>query len=126
MGVRAEESARRAKRGRINIYKGNTILAPIFGWQEYHVWDFVDSHGLAYPSLYDEGNGRLGCVVCPFTFHGDKHEIYEETYPSIWKTFQHAVRRWWLHKREIGCWPDYANQSWAVFWQKYIQGETIR
>lgn len=125
MGIRAEESATRAKRGRINVYKGNTILAPIFCWKEWQVWDFIDTHGLAYPSLYDEGNGRLGCVVCPFTFHGDKAETNMQAYPQIWKAFEHAVKRWWLHKREIGCHPDYAEQSWNEFWQKYIRGEHI-
>ena len=125
MGIRAEESASRAKRGRVNIYKGNTILAPIFHWKEWQVWDFIDTHGLAYPSLYDDGNARLGCVVCPFTFHGDKTETSMQAYPQIWKTFEHAVKRWWMHKRETGCYPDYAQQSWDEFWQKYLRGETI-
>ena len=66
MGIRAEESVRRASRPRIDTYRHRTIYKPIFYWPEWAVWEFIESRRLPYPSLYDDGFHRIGCVVCPF------------------------------------------------------------
>ena len=63
MGIRAEESTRRASRPRIDSFSKQTIYKPIFAWPEWAVWEFIESRGLHYPSLYDEGFSRIGCVV---------------------------------------------------------------
>lgn len=69
MGIRAQESARRANRPRIDHYRSDPVLLKtIFLWLEWAVWEFIDSQCLPYPSLYDEGFHRIGCVVCPFIF----------------------------------------------------------
>ena len=99
MGVRAEESARRAARPREDTFRGQTTVKPIFSWKEYHVWDFIDGNGLAYPSLYDEGFDRIGCVICPFIMgvgkgHVRKRRVSMERWPGMWKAFEHACRVW--------------------------------
>ncbi len=68
-GVRHSESVRRRKR---QMYeqcqaRGSGILNPIIDWSTVDVWDYIYKHGLAYPSLYDEGRRRIGCVMCPMS-----------------------------------------------------------
>lgn len=95
MGLRAEESAKRAARPRVEWYNSvrQWIYKPIFYWLEWHVWEFIESHGLAYPSLYDEGFDRIGCVVCPF-LSNRKLKQNMELWPKYYRTFEHAVKKW--------------------------------
>jgi phosphoadenosine phosphosulfate reductase len=97
MGLRAEESSRRRSRGQVDHMKrGNQIIyKPIFDWLEWHIWEFIEQNDLPYPSLYDEGFHRIGCVVCPF-LHGSKVRQHRQRWPGIYKTFEHAVK--WRHE----------------------------
>ena len=66
-GVRRAESIKRRSR---QMYeqcqrRGVGIVNPIVDWSTTDVWDYIYRHGLAYPSLYDEGWNRIGCVMCP-------------------------------------------------------------
>jgi len=66
-GVRGRESVQRGKRGlfqRCNrVHKW--YLNPIVDWDVLDIWDYIRERGLSYPSLYDEGFARIGCVGCP-------------------------------------------------------------
>ena len=103
-GIRAEESAKRAKRERINTYnevkRGFTEYYPILKWKEFHVWDFIESLSLPYPALYDEGFDRLGCIVCPYhsTSSGKMHEIYRKRWPKYFELWEKAIEQLY-HKR---------------------------
>ena len=103
MGMRAEESSKRAGRPKIDYFKSYSqfVYKPIFSWLEWHVWDFITAYGLPYPSLYDEGFDRIGCVVCPFLCHKNQRGInqHRARWPKQYKTFEHAVTRWWHKKR---------------------------
>ena len=95
MGIRAEESTNRAKRGRISqLTKNNIHYKPIFSWLEWEVWDYIELHGLPYCSLYDEGFSRLGCVVCPFV-DGPKLKQHKARWPKIYHAFEKAMRKLW-------------------------------
>lgn len=94
MGIRAEESARRAARGIIDQLGKWTIYKPIFHWLEWEIWDHIDLNGLPYCSLYDEGFSRLGCVVCPFV-DGKKLSIHKERWPKIYRGFEMAMKKLW-------------------------------
>lgn len=99
MGIRAEESFKRRQRARIERGSYGFVqqyYKPIFSWNEYHVWDFIDSNGLPYPSLYDEGFHRLGCVICPFLYKGNRRALalHKERWPKFYKTFELACRKW--------------------------------
>lgn len=126
-GIRAEESSKRRERGRINprkISKGRTLIGyhPIFSWPEWAVWQFIEEKSLPYPSPYNEGFNRLGCVVCPYSILGSgkaatkRRESSMQRWPGIWKAFRHAVWRYWKSKRRIangeGCFED--------FWKSYL------
>lgn len=69
-GVRAAESARRAKRKQVELCqkgKGRRFVHPIFEWTDADVWGFIREHKIQYCQLYDEGKKRLGCIGCPMS-----------------------------------------------------------
>lgn len=104
MGLRAEESARRAIRPRIDYHEKTkqTIFKPIFQWKEWHIWEFIEQRYMPYPSLYDEGFSRIGCVVCPFLCRKNQGAInkHRQRWPKFYLTFERAVTRWW-HKMRL-------------------------
>lgn len=116
VGVRAAESARRAKRKEIEIQghkdsselldqfnrneelshtcvKGNDkiIIMPIFHWTDKDVWNFIREQKMDYCQLYDEGYKRIGCIFCPMT---DKKSIakYRKKYPRIEKQIKKSIQ----------------------------------
>ncbi len=68
IGIRAEESWKRARRPRVEPSKKKkslTYFSPIHQWKEWQIWEHIEKYGLPYPSLYDEGYSRVGCKLCP-------------------------------------------------------------
>lgn len=133
MGIRAEESVMRASRPRIDPSRyGQTLLKPIFNWPEWAVWEFIDARRLPYPSLNDEGFGRIGCVVCPFLFKNSENAkrrlaLYQARWPGIWKSFEHAVRRWFEEKgSRHGLRQGQVCQTADEFWERYLGGDKIK
>lgn len=129
MGIRAEESARRASRPRIDKYNSKqSLVKPIFLWPEWAIWEFIDAYKLPYPSLYDEGFGRIGCVCCPFIFGVSDNAkrrlaLYQTKWPGIWKTFEHAVRRWFNEKGcKAGLRANQTCKTFDQFWERYLGG----
>lgn len=127
MGIRAEESTRRAKRPRIDTFNGQTTYKPIFRWPEWAVWEFIEQRGLPYPSLYDEGFGRIGCVVCPFILGSSqgkttKRRLSMARWPGIWKAYEHAVKRWFISKRFDVLRDNQRCKAAEDYWQAYLNG----
>ena len=127
MGIRAEESSRRAARPRVDrISRAQVLLKPIFMWPEWAVWEFIDSRGLAYPSLYDEGIDRIGCVICPMAFGKSsaklkRQELYMARWPSLWRLFEKAVRDWFnMRACRDGTRPGQRFVDAGEFWENYI------
>lgn len=119
MGIRAEESSRRAKRPRIDIFnKKQTIYKPIFTWLEWEIWEYIESNGIPYCSLYDEGFNRLGCVVCPFV-NGKKLQINKERWPKIYAAFEKAMRKLWDKGKSNGeSWHESTFEEFLSNWYK--------
>ena len=128
MGIRAEESVRRASRPRIDSFLDQTTCKTIFSWPEWAVWEFIESHKLPYPSLYDEGFSRIGCVVCPFILGkapGATRQREESMRrgPGIWKAYGHAVKRWWTCKSTTETrYKSYPGETAELYWQAYLRG----
>lgn len=102
MGIRAEESAKRAARPRIDtVKKRQTIYKPIFHWKEWNVWEFIDACKLPYPSLYDEGFDRIGCVICPFIMGKNQARVnrHRERWPGMYSVFEKVVADWFVAYR---------------------------
>lgn len=100
IGIRAEESFKRSKReqfGYVQTLKSFAFM-PIFDWAEWHVWEFIEKHGLPYLDLYDEGWNRVGCMVCPELSYAQKMRN-KERWPGVFKAFEHSVTYWFYNKR---------------------------
>lgn len=69
IGVRAEESARRAKNWREFGYKQDktAYVCPIIDWTTEDVWEYLAHKGVPHCCLYDPpwNFRRIGCVCCP-------------------------------------------------------------
>ena len=104
-GVRAAESPRRAERARrMGGYTevcerdpSQRFVHPVIDWSDEQVWSFIHHRGLPYPSLYDEGFKRLGCVICPMA---DVTDQVLQRWPKLWAAAYRAGKRFWeTHER---------------------------
>lgn len=109
LGLRKQESIRRRDR---ELYeeskrtKNKMFLNPIIEWSEQDVWDYIMKYRLKYPSLYDEGYDRIGCIMCPMAsakgMLKDK-ERYPKFYAAYIRTFEKMLKR----REELGKRPFY-------------------
>lgn len=99
LGLRRDESLRRKHR---NLYEtsqrddSKKFLNPIINWTKEDVWDYIREHNLAYPSLYDEGYERIGCIMCPMSTPKNMlkdAERYPKFYNAYIKTFDKMLER---------------------------------
>ena len=100
MGIRKEESRSRAEKPRVDVLRGKQVqYKPIFDWKEWHVWEFIDHFSLPYPSIYDEGFERIGCVICPFIMHRNHAKLirHQKRWPAMYKVFESVITDWFLH-----------------------------
>lgn len=106
MGIRAEESFRRSKYGRINHFKNQHTdhmqFYPIYHWNESQLWDFIIENGLKYPSLYNEGFDRVGCVVCPYHSEptGKIHQMYRDRWPKFFNLFEKEIEKLYAKRKK--------------------------
>jgi len=95
IGVRAEESNSRAKRGWINKFTKKRInYHPLFDWREWEIWDYIEENKLPYCSLYDEGFARLGCMMCPMRSVAELDK-YRKRWPNHFRLFEKSCYLWW-------------------------------
>lgn len=112
IGVRKQESARRAKREEISTNikgkraeetfdqwskheeqmvtcvggKDKILVSPIIYWTERDVWEFLNSNGIPHCALYDQGYTRIGCICCPMSSRRQKIKDI--------KRWPHVKRNW--------------------------------
>jgi phosphoadenosine phosphosulfate reductase len=94
-GLRKAESVNRRDR---RVYEQSIrnrktwYLNPIIEWSDKDVWGYIESHSLLYPSLYDEGYDRIGCIMCPLqSIEGRKRDA--KRYPKFYKAYIRAFDR---------------------------------
>lgn len=127
LGLRAEESARRASRPRVDIFNSKQVLyKPIFWWTEWLIWEFIESRGLPYPSLYDEGWNRVGCVFCPFLLGPSagaekRRSRNRERWPGIWKAVEHTIKAWWRRTHGKNCSIKFNHETADSYWESYLR-----
>lgn len=112
IGIRREESVRRAKRGEISTNikgkraeetfdqwseheekmvtcvggKDKILVSPIIYWTIRDVWEFLNSNNIPHCELYDEGYTRICCICCPMSSYRQKiREV---------KRWPHVKRNW--------------------------------
>jgi len=89
-GVRwAESNKRRTRKMVESCTKGRNkhYLHPVIDWSDDEVWEYIDSNGLPYPSLYNEGFKRISCIGCPMH---DKNRIKDF---QRWHQYEAKYRR---------------------------------
>lgn len=103
-GVRWAESVRRSKRKMVEqCYNDNSkrYLHPIIDWSENDIWEYIRQRKLPYCSLYDEGQKRIGCVMCPM---GNAAGMLEDAarWPKIAQAYINAFDKACKRNRERG------------------------
>lgn len=120
MGIRAEESAKRAARPQIDQikYLKQVIYKPIFDWLEWEVWEHIDRYELPYCSLYDEGFSRLGCVVCPFLCSDNTKNLqrHKDRWPHHYVAFEKAMRKLWDDRE----WRRQRENMYATTFEEFL------
>lgn len=95
LGLRAEEG-KRGKMPRIQWHNKEKqwLYKPIFRWLEWEIWEYIDRNNLPYCSLYDEGFGRLGCIVCPFFCNPNPRilNMHRDRWPKQYAAFERAMK----------------------------------
>ena len=112
IGIRQEESVRRAKRGEIStVIKGKRaeetfdqwseheekmvtcvggkdkiLVSPIIYWTERDVWEFLNANNIPHCALYGMGYTRIGCICCPMSNIRNKRKDIER--------WPHVKRNW--------------------------------
>lgn len=129
IGVRAEESSRRARIWKqiVDHKKSGKIVCPIIYWTSDDVWEFHRQEGLPYCCLYDEGFTRLGCVGCPMA--GPKVQAMEfARWPNYERNWKRAFKMFWEKwsgvptlKGERRWFEDFG--SWEGLWSWWISGK---
>ena len=78
-GIRAQESADRAKRDAFSLNKEQSnSVKTVYTWLPIHtllvdeVWQIIRSSGIRYHHAYDQGNERLSCLFC---IYGSKNDL---------------------------------------------------
>ena len=88
--------------------KGKHVLNPIVDWTTEEVWEYINSRGIRYCSLYDEGWSRLGCIGCPMS--GEKGMMRDfARWPKYYDLYLHAVERVFSARERAGLptrWPN--------------------
>jgi phosphoadenosine phosphosulfate reductase len=93
-GIRAQESRKRSQRKlfeKDNRYK-KWYLNPILKWSESDVWSYIHSNKLPYPTLYDCGLKRIGCIGCPMAYYKTRQKELNR-YPQYIKMYKQAIRK---------------------------------
>lgn len=102
MGIRAEESWKRAIRPNPDYHKKQKhwLYKPIFHWREWEIWEYIERHKLPYCSLYDEGFDRLGCVICPWLCNPNskKLELHRQRWPKKYAAFERVMAEYFRRK----------------------------
>lgn len=119
IGIRKAESSRRAKRKEVELTnkskkksqlmkqdafdiddeithscingQDKVLISPIFNWDDKDIWDFIRLYQLKYPSLYNEGFNRIGCLFCPMANNKTK-QLELAKYPKVADTIKKSIQ----------------------------------
>lgn len=117
-GVRAEESQSRKKLPFVDMYSPKKLIVnPLLHWNEGQVWDWIETHQLKYPSLYDEGYSRIGCILCPKQTDGGK-QMDMKRFPKFTTAYKLAFRKMieTRKRKGMGCDNQFADAETAFAW----------
>jgi phosphoadenosine phosphosulfate reductase len=128
VGIRRAESSARSNRQEVAQVGKKPMVSPILFWSTEQVWKYIKDNNIAYPSLYDEGQRRIGCVMCPCGGpSGMKHDSLR--WPKIANAYRRAciksfdkiindswkdgndMYEWWISGKSFGKEPTLWEES---------------
>lgn len=147
IGVRHEESARRARRGEISTSikgkrseqsfdqfsehseqmvtcvggKDKILVSPIIHWTERGVWEFLNNVIRApHCELYDQGQQRIGCLCCPMSNLRQKLKDIQR-YPHVRRNWLKTIQ-WFIDNGYASY--NFTNPEDAFDW--WLSGESYK
>ena len=68
------------------------LISPIIEWADDEVWAFLNTLGIKYCELYDEGYNRIGCLCCPM--HSYKQKLHDiKKYPHAYDSWITVIKK---------------------------------
>lgn len=107
LGMHADESALRRD---IWEREGENIettkipsSSPLAIWTDRDVWDYIHRYNLSYPSVYDMGYPRTGCVFCMFGITVDRNRFVrlKATHPNLHEYCMKPIERGGLGMKDV-------------------------
>ena len=92
LGLRKQESSNRRNRElyeQSRLSKKTWYLNPIIDWSTDDVWAYIRAKQIPYCCLYDEGQDRIGCIMCPMQSPTAMKQDAER-YPKYYKAYLRA------------------------------------
>ena len=146
IGIRKEESARRAKRQEISTKikgkrveetfdqwseheekmvacvggKDKILVSPIIHWTERDVWEFLNVNGIPHCELYDQGYTRIGCICCPMSSYRQKIKEIER-WPHVRRNWLKTIQ--WLKENGYSSHPEESTETNFRWW---ISGKSFK
>ena len=102
-GIRWEESFKRSKRRMVEqCYRdeSKTFVHPLIDWSEREIWDYIKMNKLFYPSLYNEGWKRIGCVVCPMLTPWQRKRSLKR-WPKFWDQMKRCAYKYFERRQDV-------------------------
>ena len=115
LGLRKAESERRKGRQLVEYCddKIRVNICPIVDWETNEVWEYIGWRKLKYPSLYDEGFDRLGCIGCPMA----TNRVYQlERWPNFKKLYVRAFGRMLEERKRRGLKTSWKTPEEVMAW----------
>ena len=146
IGIRKEESARRAKRQEISSTikgkrneetfdqwseheekmvacvggKDKILVSPIIHWTERDVWEFLNVNGIPHCELYDQGYTRIGCICCPMSSYRQKIKEIGQ-WPHVRRNWLKTIQ--WLKDNGYDSHPEESAETNFRWW---ISGKSFK
>ena len=146
IGIRKQESARRAKREEISTsIKGKRmeetfdqwseheekmvtcvggrdkiLVSPIIYWTERDVWEFLNENGIPHCELYDQGYTRIGCIFCPMSQPRQKRKEIKR-WPHVKRNWQKTIQ-WMIDNGYVN--HNFSDAETGFLW--WISGKSFK
>jgi len=104
--------------------KRQYVCNPIIDWTDEDVWEFIRSSKLPYPSLYDEGFKRLGCIGCPFGGSKQQEEQFAR-FPKFREAYIRAFDRMIEARKKAGMETEWQVGEEVMAWWTSEKRDTV-
>ena len=89
VGNRRAEGRSRSKQCFMNpgrgFNKSKFFVRPIIHFDDYDIWQYLNSNNLPRCSLYSEGFNRIGCIMCPLSRHPEREAQRFPKVDALWR-----------------------------------------